>query len=82
MWYKPTTYQSKWPKVTFSSWLESHFTYFYLHLFTFVPVLALSFDKRVQYYKKVEASASRYPDHSDPLYSLGCVLYFPWCLGL
>ena len=32
-------------------WLESHFSYFYLHLFTIIPVLALSFDRRVQYYK-------------------------------
>jgi lycopene cyclase domain-containing protein len=33
-------------------WLESRWTYFYLHIFTVVPVLALSFDKNVHYYKK------------------------------
>jgi len=40
------------PKVKMLSWLESHYTYFYLHLFTIVPVLFLSFDKNVHYYKK------------------------------
>lgn len=34
------------------SWLETRWTYFYLHLFTVIPVLALSFDKNVHYYKK------------------------------
>ena len=38
------------PKVRLLPWLESHFTYFYLHLFTFIPVFALSFDRRVHYY--------------------------------
>jgi lycopene cyclase domain-containing protein len=32
--------------------LESRWTYFYLHLFTFFPVFFLSFDKNVHYYKK------------------------------
>ncbi len=32
--------------------LESHWTYFYLHLFTIVPVFLLSFDKNVHFYKK------------------------------
>ena len=31
--------------------LESPYAYLYLHLFTFVPVFALSFDRRVGYYK-------------------------------
>jgi hypothetical protein len=31
--------------------LESRWTYFYLHLFTFFPVFFLSFDKNVHYYK-------------------------------
>ncbi len=31
-------------------WLESKWTYFYLHLFTFIPVFCLSFDKKVHYY--------------------------------
>lgn len=33
-------------------WLESKYTYFLLHLFTFIPVFVLSFDKNVHYYKK------------------------------
>ncbi len=40
------------PQVTLVPWLESHSTYLYLHLFTFIPVFALSFDKNVHYYKK------------------------------
>ena len=40
------------PKWTQWSFLESHWTYFYLHLFTIIPVLALSFDKNVHFYKK------------------------------
>lgn len=40
------------PTLTQLDWLESRWTYFYLHLFTVVPVLALSFDKNVHYYKK------------------------------
>jgi lycopene cyclase domain-containing protein len=40
------------PKVKMWSWLETHYTYFFLHLFTFIPVFALSFDKNVHYYKK------------------------------
>jgi lycopene cyclase domain-containing protein len=40
---------STWTKWSF---LESRWTYFYLHLFTVIPVLALSFDKNVHYYKK------------------------------
>ncbi len=34
------------------SWLESRFTYFFLHLFTIVPVFFLSFDKKVHYYTR------------------------------
>lgn len=30
---------------------ETHYLYFYLHLFTFVPVFLLSFDKKVAFYK-------------------------------
>ncbi len=40
------------PKVAMLSWLESSNTYLYLHLFTVVPILFLSFDKNVHYYKK------------------------------
>lgn len=40
------------PSWTHWSWLESRWAYFYLHLFTVVPVLALSFDKNVHFYKK------------------------------
>jgi len=37
-----------------SSWafLETQWTYFYLHIFTFIPVFCLSFDKNVHYYRK------------------------------
>jgi lycopene cyclase domain-containing protein len=38
------------PTVRLLNWLESPYTYFYLHLFTFIPVFALSFDKNVHYY--------------------------------
>lgn len=43
------------PKVNPFNWLETHWVYFYLHLFTFVPVFVLSFDKNVHYYKKWKA---------------------------
>lgn len=39
-------------KLTQLSWLESKYTYFYLHIFTFVPVFILSFDSNVHYYTK------------------------------
>jgi lycopene cyclase domain-containing protein len=32
--------------------LESHWTYVYLHVFTFIPVFCLSFDKKVAFYKE------------------------------
>lgn len=38
------------PITTYLTWLESPWTYLYLHIFTFVPVLALSFDKKVHFY--------------------------------
>lgn len=40
------------PQVQLLDWLETPFAYLYLHLFTFVPVFLLSFDKKVHYYKK------------------------------
>ena len=40
------------PRVADLPWLESQWTYFYLHLFTFLPVFALSFDRNVHYYRK------------------------------
>ena len=40
------------PQVSLLAWLESPYTYLYLHIFTFVPVFLLSFDKKVHYYKK------------------------------
>ncbi|MCB0564346.1 MAG: lycopene cyclase domain-containing protein [Phaeodactylibacter sp.] len=40
------------PKVQLLPWLETPWAYFYLHLFTFVPIFVLSFDKNVHYYKK------------------------------
>jgi lycopene cyclase domain-containing protein len=43
------------PRLGAISWLESRWTYFYLHLFTFLPVVVLSFDRNVRYYKKWRA---------------------------
>lgn len=40
------------PKVTLIPWLETSSAYLYLHLFTFVPVFLLSFDRNVHYYRK------------------------------
>lgn len=40
------------PKAGQISWLETRWAYFYLHIFTFVPVFALSFDSNVHFYKK------------------------------
>ncbi|HKK76672.1 MAG TPA: lycopene cyclase domain-containing protein [Saprospiraceae bacterium] len=40
------------PQVKMVPWLESPYTYIYLHLFTVLPVLALSFDRNVHYYRK------------------------------
>lgn len=37
--------------ITKISFLESKWAYFYLHLITLIPVLALSFDQKVAYYK-------------------------------
>jgi lycopene cyclase domain-containing protein len=34
------------------SFFETHYLYIYMHLFALIPVLALSFDKKVAYYKK------------------------------
>jgi lycopene cyclase domain-containing protein len=31
---------------------ETHYLYWYIHIFTFVPVFLLSFDKKVHFYKK------------------------------
>lgn len=39
-------------KLRLLPFLETPKTYFYLHLFTFIPVFALSFDKNVHYYRK------------------------------
>ena len=38
------------PVWTKLSWLESPWTYFYLHIFTVVPVFCLSFNRKVHYY--------------------------------
>lgn len=40
------------PEVSLLPWLETPWAYAYLHLFTFIPVFVLSFDKNVHYYKK------------------------------
>lgn len=37
-------------RVRLLPWLESPYTYLYLHAFTLVPVLLLSFDRKVHYY--------------------------------
>jgi lycopene cyclase domain-containing protein len=34
------------------AFLETHWTYAYLHVFTFLPVFCLSFDKKVAFYKE------------------------------
>lgn len=52
---QPGNYLMEVPKVTPLSWLESRWTYFYLHIFTFLPVFALSFDRNVHYYRKWKA---------------------------
>lgn len=52
---KPDHYLMQVPKVTRLAWLESPWAYFYLHLFTFLPVFALSFDRNVHYYRKWKA---------------------------
>jgi len=49
---KPDNYLLQVPAVTRVGWLETQWAYFYLHLFTFLPVFALSFDKNVHYYRK------------------------------
>ncbi len=40
------------PELSKLPWLETSFAYLYLHLFTFIPVFLLSFDKNVHYYRK------------------------------
>lgn len=40
------------PAVRHLPFLESSWTYAYLHIFTFVPVFLLSFDRNVHYYRK------------------------------
>ncbi|MBP9872601.1 MAG: lycopene cyclase domain-containing protein [Haliscomenobacter sp.] len=40
------------PKLALVPWLESRFTYLFLHLFTIVPVFLLSFDRKVHYYTR------------------------------
>jgi lycopene cyclase domain-containing protein len=40
------------PRFTLLSFLEGRYTYLYLHLFTIVPVLCLSFDRKVAYYRE------------------------------
>lgn len=39
------------PKLTELAFLETHWAYAYLHVFAFVPVFLLSFDRKVHYYK-------------------------------
>jgi lycopene cyclase domain-containing protein len=40
------------PKVTKIDFFETHYLYWYIHIFSFIPVFCLSFDKRVHFYKK------------------------------
>jgi len=40
------------PGVRQIPWLENSYAYLYLHFFTLIPVLALSFDRNVHYYRK------------------------------
>jgi lycopene cyclase domain-containing protein len=39
-------------KIRLLPWLESSYTYLYLHAFTFIPVFLFSFDRKVYYYRK------------------------------
>lgn len=48
----PDNYLMEVPEVVKLPWLETKWVYFYLHIFTFVPVFLLSFDKNVHYYRK------------------------------
>lgn len=50
--------------------LESHYTYIYMHLFALVPVLSLSFDKKVAYYKKWE--------HLFPALLIVAIIFWIW----
>lgn len=43
--------QTQLPNPTSYSFLETSYLYFYLHVFTVVPVFLLSFDKKVAFYK-------------------------------
>ncbi len=40
------------PKVFLIDFLETKYLYWYIHIFSFVPVFCLSFDRRVHFYKK------------------------------
>lgn len=50
--------------------LESKWTYFYLHLFTFIPVFVLSFDKKVAYYRAWK--------HLFPAIALIALVFIGW----
>lgn len=49
---KPENFLMEVPEVARLAWLETPWAYAYLHLFTFLPVFALSFDRKVHYYRK------------------------------
>lgn len=48
----PGNLQMEVPKVSLQPWLETPYLYFYLHAFTLIPVLLLSFDQNVHYFRK------------------------------
>jgi lycopene cyclase domain-containing protein len=52
------------------SFLETPYLYLYLHLFAFIPVLALSFDKKVAYYKTWK--------HLLPALLIVAVIFWVW----
>lgn len=58
------------PIVKHLAWLESSYTYLYLHLFTFIPAFLLSFDRNVHYYRKWR--------HLFPAVLIMAVIFIAW----
>ena len=58
------------PKVVSISWLETNWLYAYLHLFTFIPVFLLSFDRNVHYYRKWK--------HLFPAIGIVAIFFIAW----
>jgi len=49
--YNSTPFVFDVPQIMKVEFFESQFLYYYIHLFTFLPVFLLSFDKKVHFYK-------------------------------